>query len=119
MTRAGAVSPKRVCCTAPAVAESVAIGVPDAVKGEGLVVVVRLVGPAGKDGIEDDVGDLVAGTLGRAFRPLRVLVVPALPKTRSGKLVRRVVRSAVLGEDVGDVSSLERPEVVPLIGAAA
>ena len=54
--------------------------------------------------------DAVAAALGKAFAPERVVWVDALPKTRSAKIVRRAVRARVLGEDPGDLSSLENPE---------
>ena len=60
----------------------------------------------------DQLRDLVAADLGKAFRPDRVLFVGALPKTRSAKIVRRAVRAAALGEDPGDLSSLEDPRVL-------
>ena len=50
--------------------------------------------------------------LGKAFAPGRVEFVPALPKTRSAKIVRRAVRAAALGLDPGDLSSLENPEAL-------
>ena len=49
-------------------------------------------------------------SLGKAFKPERILWVGALPKTRSAKIVRRAVRARVLGKDPGDLSSLENPE---------
>ena len=47
--------------------------------------------------------------LGKAFAPADVRFVDALPKTRTAKIVRRAVRAAALGEDPGDLSSLENP----------
>jgi acetyl-CoA synthetase len=62
---------------------------------------------------------LVASELGKAFAPARVLFVSALPKTRSAKIVRRAVRAKALGTDPGDLSSLENPETLDEIAAAA
>jgi acetyl-CoA synthetase len=56
--------------------------------------------------------------LGKAFKPDRILWVAALPKTRSAKIVRRAVRACALGEDPGDLSSLENPESLEEIGRA-
>jgi acetyl-CoA synthetase len=61
----------------------------------------------------------VAGELGKAFAPERVLFVSALPKTRSAKIVRRAVRAKALGTDPGDLSSLENPEALDEIAQAA
>jgi acetyl-CoA synthetase len=60
----------------------------------------------------DGVKAAVAGVLGKAFAPERVLFVTALPKTRSAKIVRRAVRAQALGEDPGDLSTLEDPSVL-------
>jgi acetyl-CoA synthetase len=56
---------------------------------------------------------------GSSFRPERVLFVPDLPRTRNMKVMRRVVRSAVIGGAPGDVSSLVNPEVIDEIRRAA
>ena len=60
---------------------------------------------------------LVAAELGKAFAPERVVFVPALPKTRSAKIVRRAVRATALGQDPGDMSSVENPEALEAIAA--
>jgi acetyl-CoA synthetase len=64
------------------------------------------------------VAGLVAADLGKAFAPDRVVFVPALPKTRSAKIVRRAVRATALGTDAGDLSSVENPEALDEIAAA-
>ncbi|HEX5452076.1 MAG TPA: hypothetical protein VFW86_06760, partial [Candidatus Limnocylindrales bacterium] len=61
----------------------------------------------------------VTAQLGKALAPEAIEVVAALPKTRSGKVMRRVARAAWLGTDPGDVSSLENPLAVEAIRAAA
>ncbi len=94
----------------PSVAEAAAIGVPHEVKGEVAWIFVAL-----KPGAEEDADGVkaaVVAVLGKAFAPERVLYVTALPKTRSAKIVRRAVRAKALGEDPGDVSTLENPEVL-------
>jgi acetyl-CoA synthetase len=100
----------------PAVAEAAAVGVPHAVKGE--VAWVFCVLAPGASASEEDVTALVAAELGKAFAPERVVFVPALPKTRSAKIVRRAVRATALGKDPGDLSSVENPEALQSIAAA-
>jgi acetyl-CoA synthetase len=56
-----------------------------------------------------DLRNVVADHLGRSFLPGRVVFVTQLPKTRSAKIVRRAIRALAIGEDPGDVSSLEDP----------
>jgi acetyl-CoA synthetase len=97
------------------VAEAAAIGVPHALKGEAAwIFCVPL------NELQDDelVANAVAKSLGKAFKPERVLWVGALPKTRSAKIVRRAVRARVLGKDPGDLSALENPECLEEIGRA-
>ena len=65
-----------------------------------------------------EVGAVVADALGKAFRPKTAWWVPALPKTRSAKIVRRAVRARALGRDPGDLSSLENPESLDDIARA-
>jgi acetyl-CoA synthetase len=100
----------------PAVAEAAAVGVPHDVKGE--VAWVFCVLAPGAEASEEDVAALVAAELGKAFTPDRVVFVPALPKTRSAKIVRRAVRATALGRDPGDLSSVENPEALDAIASA-
>jgi acetyl-CoA synthetase len=103
----------------PAVSEAAAVGVPHAVKGE--VAWVFCVLAPGQDGGEElatEVAGLVASELGKAFRPDRVVFVPALPKTRSAKIVRRAIRARVLDKDPGDLTSVENPEALEDIARA-
>jgi acetyl-CoA synthetase len=100
----------------PAVAEAAAVGVPHEVKGEVAWVFCVLVPGASAE--EEEVRALVAEELGKAFAPERVVFVPSLPKTRSAKIVRRAVRATVLGQDPGDMSSVENPEALEGIASA-
>jgi acetyl-CoA synthetase len=103
----------------PAVTEAAAVGVPHEVKGEVAWLFCALVpGRVGDDELAREVAACVADDLGKAFRPERVLFVPALPKTRSAKIVRRAVRAKALGRDPGDLSSLENPEALEEIANA-
>jgi acetyl-CoA synthetase len=103
----------------PAVAEAAAIGVPHEVKGEvAWIFCVPTPGTTADDDLAAEVAAEVAGDLGKAFRPDRVIFVSALPKTRSAKIVRRAVRARALGDDPGDLSSLENPESLEEIADA-
>ena len=103
----------------PAVAEAAAVGIPHEVKGEvAWVFCVLVPGTDASDALADELRSLVAGELGKAFAPDRVVFVSALPKTRSAKIVRRAVRATALGSDPGDMSSLENPEALDEIAGA-
>jgi acetyl-CoA synthetase len=98
------------------VAEAAAIGVPHDVKGEVAWIFCVLKPDAEPD--PDGVSRAVTDMLGKAFRPDRVVFVTTLPKTRSAKIVRRAVRARALGQDPGDLSSLENPEALEEIARA-
>jgi len=104
----------------PAVLEAAAIGVPHEIKGEAIVVLCVL-----RPGETDDadlpasVARRVAEELGKPLKPEVVAVVASLPKTRSGKVMRRVIRAAWLDLDPGDLSALEDPAAVAAIRAMA
>jgi acetyl-CoA synthetase len=103
----------------PAVREAAAVGVPHEVKGEtSWIFCCLLPGAEPSTELEAGIAATVADALGKAFAPGRVVLVDALPKTRSAKIVRRAVRAAALGEDPGDLSSLENPEALDAIRAA-
>jgi acetyl-CoA synthetase len=102
-----------------AVAESAAVGVPHPLKGETIwCFVVVKPGIDADAGLARDLRNVVADHLGRSFLPGRVVFVPQLPKTRSAKIVRRAVRAVAIGEDPGDLSSLEDPEAIAAIEGA-
>jgi len=100
----------------PAIVEAAAIGVPHEVKGE--VAWLYCVPAPGAEVTADEVAEAVSDELGKAFAPDRVLFVTALPKTRSAKIVRRAVRARALGQDPGDLSTLENPEALEEIERA-
>ncbi|GAA0596472.1 AMP-binding protein [Craurococcus roseus] len=100
------------------VAEAAAIGVPDPVKGSAVVCVcvpARGVVPAPE--VVEELKRAVAAGLGSSFRPKTVAFVEDLPKTRSLKIMRRVVRAVWVGDPVGDMSGLVNPEAVDGLGA--
>ena len=102
-----------------AVLEAAAVGVPHPVKGEvAWVFCVLGRGIEPSDDLAAEISEAIGEELGKAFRPDRVLFVPGLPKTRSAKIVRRAVRARALGEDPGDLSSVENPESLEDIARA-
>jgi acetyl-CoA synthetase len=94
----------------PGVAEAAVIGVPDELKGEAIVgyAVAKSGGRLDSAAICATVADL----LGPMFRPREVLVVTELPKTQSGKIVRRLLRQRYLGEPLGDLSTVANPSAL-------
>ena len=101
----------------PLVTEAAVIGVPDELKGTAMVAFCVLSGD-GVDDLEQELKTLVAKDMGKPLAPSRIHFVSALPKTRNAKVMRRVLRSAYLGEDPGDLSALENPQAVDEIRKA-
>ncbi len=103
----------------PAVQEVAAVGVPHEIKGEALVIVVVLrAGHVPSDSLREEIKNYVADQIGRIVRPDDVLFVSDLPKTRTGKIVRRLIRTALLDEETGDLSTLDNPPAVDAIRKA-
>jgi acetyl-CoA synthetase len=102
------------------VSEAAAVGVPDRLKGEAIVAFAVLkpdVEPT--DEIKRQLIEGVGEKMGKHGRPKEVLFVDDLPKTRSAKILRRVVKAKYLGkDDLGDLSSLQNPEAVDAITSA-
>ena len=97
----------------PAVVECAAVGIPHDVKGETVWCFCILkpdVTPT--EELATEVRAVIAKELGKAFAPSRILFVEELPKTRSAKILRRAIRAKALGEDPGDLSSLENPSAL-------
>ena len=92
----------------PAVAEAAAIGKPDEVKGEHVKVFIILKqGIEPSDNLAQELKQHVRTVVSPLATPDELEFVASLPKTRSGKIMRRVVRARELGEPVGDISTLD------------
>jgi len=107
--RLGTMEVESALVSHPAVAEAAVVGKPDEVKGEEIVAFVTLEG--GNEGSEDLNKELkkhVVGEIGAIARPGEIRFTDALPKTRSGKIMRRLLRNLAAGQEVsGDTSTLE------------
>ncbi len=100
----------------PKVAEAAVVSRPDELKGEGIVAFVTL-----KSGFEGDATMLaelrehVAKVIGPIAKPDDIILTPDLPKTRSGKIMRRLLRDVARGNTLGDVTTLANAEIVEQI----
>ena len=102
-----------------AVAESAAVGVPHSVKGEVILCfVVTRPGCPGDAALGAELCDRVAEALGKSFAPEAVRFVAELPKTRSGKILRRVIQRVATGQDPGDLSTIENLAAIEAIRRA-
>ena len=101
------------------VVEAAAIGVPHAVKGSELILfAVTSPGVVPTDALRRELKGMVIAEMGKALAPKAILFVTDLPKTRNAKVMRRVIRSAYLGLELGDTSSLVNPQAMEEIGNA-
>ena len=117
--RFGPAEAESVLVSHPAVAEAAAIGVPHEVKLNELVVFCVLVpGNDSSESLREELKRMVTTAMGKPLTPRAVLFVSDLPKTRNAKVMRRTIRAAYLGEDLGDTSSLVNPEAVEEIRRA-
>ncbi len=88
-------------------AEAAAVGIPDPLKGQSVVVFVVARPNAEPGPIPAAVSRSVERSLGKPFKPAAVHVLARLPKTRNGKILRRVIRNVFLGDPPGDLSSID------------
>ena len=101
------------------VVEAAAIGVPHAVKGSELILfAVTSPGVVPTDALRRELKGMVIAEMGKALAPKAILFVTDLPKTRNAKVMRRVIRSAYLGLELGDTSSLVNPQAMEEIRSA-
>jgi acetyl-CoA synthetase len=102
----------------PEVVEAAVVPVNDEIKGKVPDLYVALKpGLAASAEIANRVSEAVVSGIGAIARPRRVIIVPDMPKTRSGKIMRRVLAAISNRQDPGDVSTLANPEVVDKIKA--
>ncbi|MBP6210915.1 MAG: AMP-binding protein [Anaerolineales bacterium] len=101
------------------IVEAAAIGVPHDVKGSELILfAVTRPGLSLTDALRRELHEMVVSEMGKPLAPKAILFVSDLPKTRNAKVMRRVIRSAYLGLDLGDTSSLVNPQAVEEIRRA-
>ncbi|HKT28510.1 AMP-binding enzyme [Dyella sp.] len=111
--RLGTKEIENACLTVPDVAEAAVVPVTDEIKGRMPEIYVAL--KPGHEGTPDTINRIIKANeeiIGRFARPKHVYVVPDMPKTRSGKIMRRVLASISNRRDVGDVTTLANPAVV-------
>jgi acetyl-CoA synthetase len=98
-----------------AVAEAAVVGYPHDIKGQGIYAYVTLMtGESASDDVETGIKQAVRQHIGPIATPDKIQFTPALPKTRSGKIMRRILRKIAEGDitELGDTSTLADPTVV-------
>jgi acetyl-CoA synthetase len=102
------------------VAEAAVVGANDETTGQGICafVILKASAKGGADNMVDELREQVAVEIGKIARPREIHVVPELPKTRSGKIMRRLLRDVAEGRELGDTSTLVDPTVFEAIRAS-
>jgi acetyl-CoA synthetase len=114
--RIGPAEIESVLMSHPAVTLAAAIGVPEPVKGEDIVCFCCVAeGQEADEALRDDLMNRIVAQLGKPLKPRAIKFVAALPRTRNAKVMHRIIRAAYLGQDPGDVTSLENPAAVEAI----
>ncbi len=101
--------------TVPEIAEAAAVPVMDDIRGRIVEMYVSLKPGVSADGMPEKVTKAIEVEIGKIARPKNVWIVADMPKTRSGKIMRRVIASVSNFADIGDVTTLANPEVVEAI----
>ncbi|WP_443627174.1 AMP-binding enzyme, partial [Arthrobacter ramosus] len=104
----------------PAVAEAAVVGAADETTGQAVVafVILRESAPSGQDSGDATIAELrnhVGKEIGPIAKPRHILVVPELPKTRSGKIMRRLLKDVAEGREPGDATTLSDPTIMAQI----
>jgi len=100
------------------ISDAASIAIPDDITGEAIVVFF-VTDDKLEIGLESEISNYVSEKIGKFARPKLVFQLSDLPKTRTGKIMRRLLKSKLLGKDLGDLSSLENPNVldeIPKLG---
>jgi acetyl-CoA synthetase len=101
--------------TVSEVAEAAAVPVVDDIRGRAVEMYIAVKPGVDAAGMEAKVTGAIETEIGKIARPKNVWIVPDMPKTRSGKIMRRVIAAVSNFTDVGDVTTLANPEVVEVI----
>ena len=96
------------------VVESALVGFPHEIKGNALYAFIILKNNQNIDGIKSEINLLISKTIGPIAKPDKIQIVAGLPKTRSGKIMRRILRKIAAGESdsFGDTSTLLNPDII-------
>lgn len=114
--RIGTMEVESALVDADGVCEAAVVGMPDEIKGQAIAAFIILEnGCEASDILTQALTKHVANTIGAIAKPKLIVFTPELPKTRSGKIMRRILRAIAEGKDIGDTTTLGNPECIPFI----
>jgi acetyl-CoA synthetase len=111
--RIGTMEVESALVDCPGVAEAAVVGMPDEIKGSAIVAFVTLKESAQKqENYDKELIRLVGEKIGAIAKPKKIIFTPELPKTRSGKIMRRLLKDIAEGKPIGDTTTLANPAIV-------
>ncbi|MEW6043561.1 MAG: AMP-binding protein [Thermoproteota archaeon] len=117
--RLSTVEIEQIVISHPRVSDACVVSIPDKITGEAVVLFVVLKDKLEQNTTSSEIQDFVSEKIGKLAKPKLVYRVPDLPKTRTGKIMRRLLKAKLTGTSLGDLSALENPyvlnEIVPLV----
>ena len=96
------------------ISDAAIVAIPDEITGEAIVVFFVPDDNSEKN-LEHEISDFIAKKIGKLAKPKFLFQLPDLPKTRTGKIMRRLLKSRLLGQELGDLSSLDNPQILESI----
>ena len=109
--RLSTVEIEQIVSSHPKISDSAAISIPDQITGEAIVVFI--VAKESKEvNLPEQIQSFVSDKIGKLAKPKLVYIISEMPKTRTGKVMRRLLRAKLLGQDLGDISGLENPLIL-------
>ena len=109
--RLSTVEIEQIVSSHPKISDSAAISIPDQITGEAIVVFI--VAKESKEvNLPEQIQSFVSDKIGKLAKPKLVYIISEMPKTRTGKVMRRLLRAKLLGQHLGDISGLENPLIL-------
>ncbi len=96
----------------PKISDAASISIPDEITGEAIIIFVVPEMQFKNENLENELSKFISEKIGKVARPKKVLILSDLPKTRTGKIMRRLLKSKLLGNPLGDLDSLENPPIL-------
>jgi acetyl-CoA synthetase len=115
--RLSTVEIEQIAISHPKISDACVISIPDEITGEAIVLFIVL--KDGQNVTPSEIQDFISDKIGKLAKPKLIYHIPDLPKTRTGKIMRRLLKAKLTGISLGDLSALENPyvlnEITPLV----
>ena len=102
---------EHIAISNPKISDAASIAIPDDITGEAIILCI-VPEMKNESDLDMEISNFISEKIGKIAKPKQVFVISSLPKTRTGKIMRRVIKAKLLGFNLGDLSSLENPHVL-------